>query len=197
MALQQNLWDIDPDFQKERWVGHWEEMGRVHRRTFETTHIRKDGYVFPIEVTAYQVNFEGKEFHAAFVRDITELVQARRDHEELEEQLHQAQKLEAIGTLAGGVAHDFNNMLSVILGYSELLKSAIPEGNVSNKYLMEIERAALRSRDITRQLLAFSRKQVIAPISLDINYQINNILKMLGRLIGEQIELEFNAGEEI
>lgn len=191
------LWDIDPDYPKELWGPHWEETGRVTKRTFETKHVRKDGHIFPVEVSAYQVYFGGKEFHAAFVRDITELVQARTKQAKLEEQLRQAQRLEAIGTLAGGIAHDFNNMLSVILGYSELLKSTITEETVSNTYITEIEHAALRSRDITKQLLAFSRKQVISPIILDINQQINNTLKMLGRLIGEQIELEFNSEETI
>jgi two-component system, cell cycle sensor histidine kinase and response regulator CckA len=191
------LWDIDPDYSKERWGPHWEEMGKFTKRTFETKHMRKDGHIFPIEVTAYQINFEGKEFHAAFVNDITELVNERKGKKDLEEQLHQAQKLKAIGTLAGGIAHDFNNMLSVIIGYSELLKSTITEGNDLMKGLKEIEKAALRSRDITRQLLAFSRKQVITPIKLDINHQISDTLKMIGRLIGEQIVLEFNPQKEI
>nr|WP_320017532.1 ATP-binding protein [uncultured Desulfobacter sp.] len=88
-------------------------------------------------------------------------------------------------------------MLSVILGYSELLKTTISEDSDSMKDLMQIENAALRSKDITGQLLAFSRKQVIAPVSLDINNHIENTLKMLGRLIGEQIEIEFNAEKEI
>ncbi|MDA3955644.1 ATP-binding protein [Oceanispirochaeta sp.] len=191
------LWDIDPDFKQEQWKAHWEKIGRVTKSNFERRHLRKDGSIFPIEVTAYQVIHEGKGFHASFVNDITELVQSRWEQKKLVEQLHQAQKLEAIGTLAGGIAHDFNNMLSVILGYSELLKATISEESVSKEYLMQIENAALRSRDITQQLLAFSRKQVITPITLDINSQINKTLKMIGRLIGEQIDLRFDAQEDI
>lgn len=191
------LWDIDPDYHKERWGPHWEEMGKFTKHTFETNHVTKDGHIFPIEVTAYQIDIEGEEFHAAFVNDITELVNARKGQKSIEEQLQQTQKLEAIGTLAGGIAHDFNNMLSVILGYSELLKSTITDDNDSMKSLIEIEKAALRSRDITRQLLAFSRKQVITPVILDINHQISDTFKMLERLIGEQIILEFNPQKEV
>jgi len=195
--LSMHLWDIDPDFPKERWDNQWEELKKIGKRTFETRHRRKDGHIFPVEVCAFQVSFEGKEFHAAFVRDISERKTAREEQAKLEDQLNQAQKLEAIGTLAGGIAHDFNNMLSVIIGYSELLENKISPENTAIKDLMEIKRAAFRSRDIIRQLLTFSRKQVIAPISLNINHQIDHTLKILGRLIGENIELQFRAKEDL
>jgi PAS domain S-box-containing protein len=113
------------------------------------------------------------------------------DRKQLEEQLLQSQKMEAIGQLAGGVAHDFNNMLSVILGYSELIKSGLPAGNPLLKDVLEIEKAASHSRDITRQLLAFSRKQIIAPKTIDLNKLIMQTKKTLSRLIGEDIHLRF------
>ncbi len=195
--LSMYLWDIDPDFPKRRWKKHWEELRTLGRRTFETRHRRKDGYIFPIEVSACQVTLGDQEFHAAFVRDITESKKAREEQSRLQEQLQQAQKLEAIGTLAGGVAHDFNNMLSVILGYSEMLRNKLPAGHGVLRDIGEIEKAARRSMDITRQLLAFSRKQVIAPVALDMNRQIGSTVKMLGRLIGENMELDFGPGEEL
>ena len=195
--LSMYLWDIDPDFPRERWTKHWEQLRTVGRRTFETRHRRKDGRIFPIEVSACQVTLGDEEFHAAFVRDITDRKKALEERARLQEQLQQAQKLEAVGTLAGGVAHDFNNMLSVILGYSEMLRNKLPAGHGTLRDIGEIEKAARRSMDITRQLLAFSRKQVIAPVALDMNHQIDSTMKMLGRLIGENMELDFGPGEEL
>jgi two-component system, cell cycle sensor histidine kinase and response regulator CckA len=124
-------------------------------------------------------------------RDISERKQSEKEKARLEEQLLQAQKMESVGRLAGGVAHDFNNMLSVILGYSELIKLNLSESDPLMIDMMEIEKAATRSRDITRQLLAFSRKQIIAPMLVDLNGLITSIQKTLSRLIGEDIDLQF------
>ncbi|UCF91302.1 MAG: response regulator [Desulfobacterales bacterium] len=116
---------------------------------------------------------------------------------QLEGQLLQAQKMEAIGQLAGGVAHDFNNMLSVILGYAELIKSRLPPDDPLFKDVLEIEKAAVHSRDVTRQLLAFSRKQIIAPKTVNLNTLITAMQKTLARLIGENIDLRFFPGKEL
>ena len=129
--------------------------------------------------------------------DITERKRAEEEKARLEAQLLQAQKMESIGRLAGGVAHDFNNMLSVILGYTELIKSRLPADNPLMKSILEIERAGIRSRDITSQLLAFSRKQIIEPRVVDLNEQISHTQKTLARLIGEDIELLFCPGNDL
>ncbi|MCF8093225.1 MAG: transporter substrate-binding domain-containing protein [Desulfotignum sp.] len=117
-----------------------------------------------------------------------------KDQEKLQAQLIQAQKMESVGRLAGGVAHDFNNMLSVIIGYAELgvLKTS-PE-NPLHPDMKEILTAARRSADITKQLLAFARKQTINPRVLDLNETVENMLKMLRRLIGEDINLSWQPG---
>ncbi|WP_167505835.1 ATP-binding protein [Desulfosediminicola flagellatus] len=115
----------------------------------------------------------------------------------LEEQLHQAQKMESIGRLAGGVAHDYNNLSSIIIGYSELALEQIKPKDPLRKNLEAILTAANRSADITRQLLAFARRQTIAPKVLDLNNSINNMLNMFRRLIGENIDLKWLPGSEI
>ncbi|MBS1114610.1 MAG: sensor hybrid histidine kinase [Nitrospirae bacterium] len=129
--------------------------------------------------------------------DITERKLAAQEKERLEAQLLQAQKLESIGRLAGGVAHDFNNMLSVILGYAELIKSKLSDGHPLVNYVSEIEKAGIRSRDLTRQLLAFSRKQIIEPRMLNPNDLISATQKSLVRLIGEDIDLCFYPGNDV
>ncbi|MEW6502000.1 MAG: PAS domain S-box protein [Thermodesulfobacteriota bacterium] len=112
----------------------------------------------------------------------------------LENQLHHAQKLESIGRLAGGVAHDFNNMLMVISGYTEIALRETPAENPHHAGLLEIHAAASRSAVLTRQLLTFARKQAIHPVVLDINDTVEGTLKMLRRLIGEDIDLAWGPG---
>lgn len=129
--------------------------------------------------------------------DITERKQAEVEKVKLEAQLQQAQKMESVGRLAGGVAHDFNNMLSVILGYTQMaLDKTDPTASLYSD-LQEIHRAGVRSADITRQLLAFARKQTIAPVVIDLNETIENMLKMLRRLIGEDINLVWMPAKDI
>ncbi|MFO8113271.1 MAG: PAS domain S-box protein [Desulfosalsimonadaceae bacterium] len=118
--------------------------------------------------------------------------QAEKEQEKLEDQLNQARKMESVGQLAGGVAHDFNNMLNVILGYAELAIGEVDPSSSLHKKLMEIRNAATRSADITRKLLAFARKQVIEPRVLDLNDTIESGLKILRRLIGEDIDLTWH-----
>ena len=126
---------------------------------------------------------------SSFGSDITKRKQAEAEQEKLRAQLLQAQKMESVGRLAGGVAHDFNNMLGVIIGYTELsLKSIAPSDPLRRK-LLQILNAAERSAELTRQLLAFARQQPIAPQTLDLNQTVEKTLKMLRRLIGEDIEL--------
>ena len=100
-----------------------------------------------------------------------------------------AQKMEAVGRLSGGIAHDFNNLLGVIIGYSQVLKRTLPPGTPFLEHAEEIEKAGQRAASLTRQLLAFSRQQVLAPAVLNINSLISEMEKMLPRLIGEDIEI--------
>lgn len=126
--------------------------------------------------------------------DFTSRRRAEQEREQLQSQLLQAQKMESVGRLAGGVAHDFNNMLGVIFGHTDLLLSAIDEEHPMYESLEEIRKAAQRSADLTRQLLAFARRQTAALKVLDINETVESVLKMLRRLIGEGIELSWLPG---
>ena len=136
------------------------------------------------------IDIKGETFLHSIIHDITE-------KRKLEEQYRQAQRMESVGRLAGGVAHDYNNMLSVILGYTELALAQIDPSDRLHANLTEVLNAAKRSVDITRQLLAFARRQTAEPKTLDLNKSMSGILKMLRRLIGEDVDLTWRPGAEL
>ncbi len=160
---------------------------------------RKEGGTVWVEVTAsFNRDKDGRAIGILGVsKDITDRRRAEEERSKLEAQLIQAQKMESIGRLAGGVAHDFNNMLNVISGYAELIKLRLNDNDGILQDILEIEKAANRSRDITTQLLAFSRKQIISPRSMDLNMLILSMQKTLARLIGEDIDLQFYPGDNL
>jgi PAS domain S-box-containing protein len=136
------------------------------------------------ELSWERIEVEGQPCLLAFIRDITEKLR-------LEAQFRQAQKMEAVGRLAGGVAHDFNNMLSVIIGYSDLSVDLIAPESPLKTYLEQIKKASERATLLTRQLLAFSRQQVIFPRILNLNEVVNNVTTMLLRMVSENISVSF------
>lgn len=144
----------------------------------------------PRRVSDHEVVWDGIEV------DITDRRRAEEEREKLQHQLAQAQKMESVGRLAGGVAHDFNNMLGVILGFTEMALESVPPGEPLHAGLLEIRKAADRSADLTRQLLAFARKQTVAPKVIELNPTIEGMLNMLERIIGEHIRLEWRPGAE-
>lgn len=160
--------------------------------TTERCYIRKDSSSVWVNVTGSLMRNPGGEpqYFIAVIEDITE-------RKQLEDQLRHSQKMEAVGRLAGGVAHDFNNMLTVINGYSELLLSRLTETESLHKFVKEISKAGERAAGLTRQLLAFSRQQVLQPTILNLNEVIANMSEMLRRLIGEDIELTILAKPDV
>jgi hypothetical protein len=145
-------------------------------------HCKKDGTTFEVEITTHAIEFAGRPARLVVVSDVTE---RRR----VEEQLRQSQRMDATGQLAGGVAHDFNNLLGVVLGSGELARRAARSGLPVEPYLAEIDAAARRAADLTRKLLAFSRKQVLEVRTLDVGEMVDDFLQLLRRVIGEDVEL--------
>ncbi|MBN1415673.1 MAG: PAS domain S-box protein [Bacteroidales bacterium] len=156
--------------------------GQTPLSTFSFRIFKKGGELLWVQPNAVLITWEERPANLFFLRDITQL-------KTLEGQLQQAKKMEAIGNLAGGVAHDYNNISSIIIGYSELALEKVSQRDPLYSDLKEILTAARRSTDITRQLLGFARKQTIVPKVIDLNEKIEGVLKMLRRLIGEDIDL--------
>jgi len=159
--------------------------------------LSKEGEPVWVQINAVRIEWEGSPAILSFLMDITERKRAEKEQEKLREQLLQAQKMESVGRLAGGVAHDFNNMLSVILGYTEMALAELDPKDSIHAGLQEVLSAARRSTGITRQLLAFARKQAIDPKVLDLNEVIEGMLKMLRRLIGEDINISWEPDTDL
>jgi hypothetical protein len=152
--------------------------------------LRSDGEEFPIEATISQVEAAGEKLYTVILRDVS-----ARKH--AEDQLRQSQKMEAVGHLAGGIAHEFNNFLGIILGYSQLLVDESAENDALRSSVSAIQGATQRAASLTRQLLAFARKQVLQQKVLDINQTVRETHKLLRRLIPESIELVSLLGEDL
>lgn len=181
---------------RERWAGHahpTDEAGKELPLEFRI--ITKGGQVRWVGHVCTQIQVEAGRFLGlrGSLADITERKQAATEQEKLKSQLAQAQKMESIGILAGGVAHDFNNILSIILGYSELLLLELATNDSARAKVQTIHEAGNRAATLTRQLLAFSRKQVVQLAPCSLNQLILDLTKMLGRMIGEDISLEVRA----
>ena len=159
-----------------------EQIARDGSATFEVRHRTKSGEIRDVSVTSQAIEINGRVLNYALRRDVTE---RRR----LRQELLQAQKMEAVGRLAGGVAHDFNNMLMPILTYGGLLLDKLPVDSPLRHYAEEVTKAAKRAASLPQQLLAFSRKQVLQPQVLDLNTVVADVEKMLRRILGEDITL--------
>lgn len=164
---------------------------------WEGAHRTKDGRIIPVEISNTLIDYHGNPAILSTVRDITERKQAEEEREKLHMQLAQAQKMESVGRLAGGVSHDFNNMLGVIMGYADLALVEIDHAHPLYDHLSEIRKASERSADLTRQLLAFARKQTVTPRVLNLNDSVDGMQKMLRRLIGENINLAWHPGADL
>jgi two-component system, cell cycle sensor histidine kinase and response regulator CckA len=183
---------------QDRLFGELRSDGRTEPPVWEAWWRRKNGDLVCIEDRSTPLFEQGRLVGTQGVlRNVTERKRAEEAQERLRSQLIQAQRMESVGQLAGGVAHDFNNMLSVIMGNAEMALERAAPGDPFYSELREIHHAAQRSAEITRQLLAFARKQTILPSVLDLNETVEGMLKMLRRLIGEDIDLVWMPGNNL
>ena len=189
--------DWHPPESKNAVLNAIEEVMTRGRASLEASLMTKDGRPVPFILTGIKFESQGQIYLMGIGIDITERKQAEAETEKLQAQLTQVHKMESVGRLAGGVAHDFNNMLGVILGYAELVLGQMEAGQPMYSALQGIQQAARRSADLTRQLLAFARKQTVAPKVLDLNETVASMLNMLRRLIGENIDLAWLPGESL
>jgi len=181
---------IRPDSERDKAVAYVREMEDGTQEHGFWLHQAKDGKTFEVEIISHALVYAGKRVRLVVAQDISE----RRN---LELQLRQALKMEAIGRLAGGVAHDFNNLLMVIKGHTELLLNVLPPSDHVARKIEQIDRSADRAAALTRQLLAFSRMQVLQPQVINLNSIVEEMGKLLPRLIGEDIELVVRPAEEL
>lgn len=159
-------------------------------RRIEMNALRADGSEFPVELSITRVLCDGPPIFTGFIRDLTE-------RKQLEEQFRQAQKMESIGQLAAGVAHDFNNILAVIQGHTDMLLGGMVSGAETEDSLKQIARASSRAANLTRQLLAFSRKQQMQPQEMDLNDVIQGMGGMVGRLLGAPVAMRFEPAANL
>jgi len=181
---QTNLWVDSLD--RHTMIANLRKIGRF---TMQTRFNTKTKGICYVQIASELIDLGGEACVLSISNDISEA-------KKLEQQFRQAQKMEAVGRLAGGVAHDFNNMLGIILGYSELLLDRLQDTS-SQDQLREMKAAAERAATLTRQLLAFSRQQVLQPKVLDLNTVIKDLSSMLRRMIGEDIDFSFNPGSNL
>jgi len=185
-----SILEIRPAEQREKTLNYMEELKADTEEHEFWLHQAKDGRTFEVEIISHELKYAGKRVRLVVAQDISE----RR---QLEGQLRQAQKMEAVGRLAGGVAHDFNNLLMVIKGHTELLLNALDPSEAITRKIEQIDRSADRATALTRQLLAFSRMQVLQPQIINLNTIIEEMGKLLPRLIGEDIELLIRTDDDL
>ncbi|MBI9084855.1 MAG: PAS domain S-box protein [Desulfobacterales bacterium] len=194
---QMTIFDIDPGFHKEAWAAHRKNVRDSGAVVIETTHRRKDGSVFPVEILINFMEYRNEGFSISFVMDITDRVAMAKEANRLEKALQQAQKMEAIGTLAGGIAHDFNNILSAVIGYAELALADETAGTPLHRNLRQILAAGMRAGDLVRQILTFSRQEERQLKPLQVGPLVKEAIKMLRSSLPTTVEITQEIDEDL
>ncbi|MBE9485714.1 MAG: response regulator [Chloroflexi bacterium] len=188
---------LPDDLQKHRASGDAQQLLETGHLVYEIRHIKKSGQIFPVEISATVLEWQGDTYVLSAARDITERVQMQEKQQQLEKQLLHTQKLESLGVLAGGIAHDFNNILMAILGHSELAERGLAKGTPVTKNIRQIKLAAEKAAELTNQMLAYSGKGkfVIEPLSL--TKIIQEMEYMLSVSISKKSVLRYKLDEQL
>jgi len=182
--------DFRPEEEKDKFLNYLKSNTGDGLYHGHWKHRKKDGKIIEVETTVHELEYSGKRVRLIVAQDVSE-------RHILEQQLRQSQKMEAVGRLAGGVAHDFNNLLMVIKGHTELLLNSLPPSEEHSRKIEQIDRAADRAAGLTRQLLAFSRLQVLQPHVMNLNSVVTDMGRLLPRLIGEDIDLVIGTSSDL
>jgi two-component system, cell cycle sensor histidine kinase and response regulator CckA len=182
--------DIRPDEDRVEFEKLLSDWLIQDRHQGQARHKSKDGRVFAVDIVSHRLEYAGRSVRLVVAQDMSE-------RKMLEDQLRQAQKMEAVGRLAGGIAHDFNNLLMVIKGHTELLLSTLSLDDHVTRKIEQIDRSADRASSLTRQLLAFSRMQVLQPHVINLNTVVEEMGKLIPRIIGEDIELVVRCSADL
>ena len=188
---QLHVWDWDIQWTQEQFRGMFTTADATGA-SIETRYRRKDGSFFDVEISSNLVNMGGQNVIFCIYRDVTMRKMAQVASAALEEQLSQQQRLETVGQLAAGIAHDFNNLLTGISGFTLLVHDAAPEGSSTRDDLAEVLKLCKRAADLIHQLLAFSRRQPLHPVMLNINETITELSKMLQRLLDAHLAVTYD-----
>ena len=184
---------LPPNLQHE----HYRYTARYLWTVRELEVCRKDGSLFAAELAITDWWAGGQRHFVGMLRDLTRQKQEQVERMRLEEQLHQAQKMEAIGNLTGGMAHDFNNLLGVIIGNADLLRDLETADPEADELIRNVLDAAFRGAELTRRLLAFARQQPLSPRRIDVNQLVSGIIRLLSRTLGENIEIVLSLSSEV
>lgn len=176
VLLQMNVGDIDPHFTEDVWPLLWQELSSKGTITFETWYHTSDGNVRPVEVSMNRVRFGDREINCTFARDVTERRRSIEQQKQLESKLLKAEKMESLGLLAGGVAHDLNNMLGPLVGYPELILRKLPEDSPVTKYVQRIHKAAVEATDVVSDLLTLARRGRYQMVPTNLNSVVRDYL---------------------
>ena len=185
-----HLMEIDPTLTDKRCQTLWEEMCEKGILEFETIHRRKDGTTFPVNITCNLIHFDGSRYAISILRDLTGKKKAEQQKEMIEKRLRQAQRMESLGTLASGVAHDFNNILSAISGYAELARLRCSAHSKMQQYIDQICTASIRAKNLIKQILIFSRQGESKKRDIDISIVIRETLKLIQATLPSTIEVK-------
>jgi len=170
---------IDPNFTLETFLGYWQAIAEDTPQLFESTHLRKDGSLVPVEVSCAKFRSGGTIHYYGIARDISERKRMEEERNRLQAQLVHAHKMEAIGTLAGGIAHDFNNILGAVIGFAEMAREDSPSGSTIARDLDRVLEASNRAASLVKQILAFSRQQESKRVPLHTGLIVKEVVKFL------------------